>query len=132
MEFSVHALIVVLASGLLIGWLAEFSYRSLEKEKIVWPLFVNVYMYGCTAVASYLLYISDSRPILVILTLFLLTTGIEFATGYLFLKLKKVRLWDYSGCAYNYKGIVCAQFSLYWLGAALVYYYIVLPSIPGV
>ncbi len=132
MEFSINALIAVLVSGLLVGWLAEFCYRSLENKKIVWPLFVNVYMYGCTAIASYVLYIFNPRPAVVVLVLFLFTTGMEFVTGYLFLAFKNVRLWDYSGCACNYKGIICARFSLYWLGAALVYYYFVLPSTPGV
>ncbi len=132
MGFSVEALLVILVSGLCIGWLAEFSYRSLEKEKIVWPLFVNVYMYGCTAVASYLLYLYNAPTVTVILVLFFVTTGIELGTGYLFLRFKKVRLWDYSENVYNYKGIICAEFSLYWLGAALLYYYVVLPSIVGV
>lgn len=132
MEFSIYTLLKVFISGLVIGWLAEFLYRSLEREKFIKPLFVNVQMYGYTAVLSYFLFMLDLRPILMVFLLLLFTTGVEFTIGYLFLKLKGVRLWDYTKNVYNYKGIICAEFSLYWLAAALLYYYIVLPSIVGV
>ncbi len=132
MELSISVLITVLVSGLCIGWLAEFSYKSLEREKIVWPLLVNVQMYGYAGVFSYFLFLLHLSPALVILLILVFTTGIEFAIGYFLLRFKGVRLWDYTENIYNYKGIVCAEFSLYWLGAALLYYYVVLPSIVGV
>ena len=123
---------MVFISGLAGGWIMEFLYRSFEDKKLEEPLLVNLQMYGFTAVFSYILYIMDLQPFFLILFLFLFTTGIEFTTGYLYLKIKKTPLWDYSKYAYNYKGIICLRFSLYWLAIVLVYYYFLLPLIIGV
>ncbi len=120
-------LIAILISGLVIGWVLEFLYRSLERGKITKPLFINEQMYMFTALFSYFLYVMNVRLIFMVLFLFLFTTGIEFVTGYLALKLKNVRLWDYSAYPYNYKGIVCLEFSVIWLVMALVYYLFALP-----
>jgi uncharacterized membrane protein len=125
------ALIIVFASGLIGGWLMEFFFRSFEDKKLEEPLFANLQMYGFTAVFSYLLYVWDPEPVFLVPLLFLFTTGIEFSTGYLYLKLKKVRLWNYSKYAYSYKGVICLRFSLYWLAIILAYYYFILPFIVG-
>ena len=128
---SISALLVVLISGLVIGWLVEFLYRSFKKKRTINPLFINEQMYVLTALFSYLLYVMDISFIFVVLFLLLFTTGIEFITGYAALKLKGVRLWDYSNYPYNYKGIICLKFSAIWLVIALIYYYFVLPIIVG-
>jgi uncharacterized protein len=127
MEFSLYPLLVVSLSGLAIGWLAEFLFELRKWKKVIIPLFVNVQMYGCTAVVAYFLYALDAPFYVVIPLLLIFTTGIEFITGSIFLKFKHSHLWDYSMYAHNYKGLICLRFSLYWVGLALVYYYLGLP-----
>jgi len=124
-------ILLVAVSGLVIGWLLEFVYRSLERGNITKPLFINEQMYVLTALFSYFLYTVEVRPIFVVLFLILFTTGVEFITGYLTLKLKCVRLWNYSKYPYNYKGIICLEFSFVWLIMALAYYYFILPFLVG-
>ena len=59
--------------------------------------------------------------------IFIIPTAIEFLTGYLDFKLKKVRLWDYSEEKFNFMGFICLRFSLYWFLISLVYYYFLMP-----
>jgi len=125
-------LLLTFISGLLIGYILELAYRSLRYGKLIKPRFVNYQMYGLSAVFLYFLYYFDLPTVFKILLIFLGTTAIEFITGYGYLKIKKVRLWDYSKYAFNYQGIICLRFSLYWLTVSLFYYYVILRVIMGV
>jgi uncharacterized membrane protein len=122
-------IILSFISGLLVGYLLELLYTSVKLRKIIWPVFVNYQMYGLTAVFLYNLYFFIIPPVFKILLIIIFTTVLEFIVGYSSLRTKKVRLWNYSNHAFNYKGIICPLFSFYWLVISLSYYYLVLPFI---
>jgi len=84
-------------------------------------------MYGLTGVILYFLYGLKIYLIFKILMILLSTTIIEFITGYFYFKIKKVKLWDYSNNFLNYKGLICPEFSFYWLGLSLLYYFFIIP-----
>lgn len=41
-------------------------------------------------------------------------TTVEYITGVMMLKYFSKKYWDYSDVKYNYQGIVCLEFSVYW------------------
>jgi len=115
--------------GLIAGCILESSYRSFQAKKFIRPIFVNFQMYGLTGVFLYLVSLLKITIYFKILLIIIFTTSIEFITGYTYYKLKKIRLWDYSNQALNYKGFICPLFSLYWLAISLFYYYWLIPLI---
>ncbi|TSC66649.1 MAG: uncharacterized protein G01um101477_36 [Candidatus Doudnabacteria bacterium Gr01-1014_77] len=115
--------------GLFAGYILELGYRSFEAKKLVKPLLVNAQMYGLSTIGLYLTYTWQIHLVIKVVLILVLTTGVEFVFGYYYLKVKKIRLWDYSKERFNYKGIVSLKFSFYWLIIALLYYYFVLPSV---
>ena len=41
----------------------------------------------------------------------------------------KIKLWDYSTCFGNIKGIICPQYSFYWILLSGIYYFFIHPKI---
>ncbi len=121
MQFIVHYLI-----GLGLGFVLEFLYRSIYAKKIVWPLFINLQMYGLSTAFLYILSQYNLPIYILIILILVFTTAIEFITGYTYLKYKKVMLWDYSGEWLNYKGLICPKFSIAWVILCLVYYFLIM------
>src|SRR3990167_4983999 len=101
--------------GLVGGFILEFSYRSIEQKKLRMPLWVGCQIYGVATVLIYLVYLLSAPIWLVVILLLIITTGIELIFGLYYLNYKVLRFWDYSGYLLNYKGLICLQFSLYWL-----------------
>ena len=116
---------------LIIGRIAELTYRSIEHKKLIIPKIVNIQMYGFTSIFLFLLYILNISIFFEILLMIAFTTGIELLIWYIYIKIKKIRLWNYCDERANYKWIICPLFSFYWLLIALVYYYLALPWIIG-
>ncbi len=54
---------------------------------------------------------------------------LEFIAGIIFVKGFKIKLWDYSNMKGNILGVICPQFSVVWLIAAVVYYYALSPFV---
>lgn len=113
--------------GMLIGWVLECIYRSLENKKFVMPKFINYQMYGLVGAFLTLLYFLNLHTLVKIGLMLIFPTVIEFLTGYLDLKLEGIHLWDYSKEPYNFMGLICLPFSSFWFVVALVYYYLILP-----
>lgn len=112
--------------GLAIGGVLELAYRSMKQKKLVAPAFLNMQMYGFTAVFLYFLSLSGIAWIWRILLIFSVPTALEFITGYGYYRITGRRLWDYSGKTLNIVGIICLEYSLYWFVLSLIYYYGVL------
>jgi len=113
--------------GLLVGFILEFVYRSLCAKRFIRPLFINLQMYGLSAVFLYGLALWPLNPALKIILMAVFMTALEFIIGYGYWKIKRIRLWDYSRQPLNFKGFICPLFSAAWLALALLYYYLILP-----
>lgn len=120
---------VVFASGLVIGLVVEFIYKSIERKKLVLPQMVNLQMYAYTSVLLYFLYFWEIGLLYKILVVLIFTTGLEYAIGHYLLKHNLKLDWDYSGCWLNYKGLICFKFSVLWLLMSLLVYYTLIPFI---
>ena len=116
-------------AGFIIGWILEWGYRSFVAKKQVRPLLINTQIYALSTVGLYFIYVLQAHLALKVILILVLTTGIEFIIGYTYLITKKVLLWDYTEERFNFKGIICLRFSLYWLLLSLVYYYLIIPRL---
>ena len=120
-------LIFIILSGGISGAVLEFTFRSIEHKKIIIPKIVNIQMYIINVLFLYLLYIIQVRFLYLIISIAIFTTSIEFITGYVFLKYKRIRLWDYRYQKYNFMRLVCPLYSILWIFLSLIYYFSILP-----
>lgn len=113
---------------LLAGFALEFIYRFFESNKPIKPRFVNAQMYGFTGIFLVLIYSFNTSLAFKLFLILIIPTLIEFLTGYVYFKIKRIRLWDYSKEKLNFMGIICLRFSLIWFIISVFYYYLVIPK----
>lgn len=119
-----------------IGWCTEVSYATLDTGKFVNRGFLNgpycpIYGVGVVIVVAILTPLQDSLTILFIGS-FLLTSTLEFITGFVLEKVFHNKWWDYSEFPFNIKGYVCLKFSIYWGLACTFVIKIIHPIIYGI
>ncbi len=132
MEINMLNILFTFAFFSILGWLLEVFYRSFRNKRIVNPgLLKGPYLiiYGTGAL---LLTIAASKfhpyPLLIkALIYFIITTGLELLAGLACEYLSIPKLWDYSDERFNYRGIICLKFSIYWILLAFVFEYTILP-----
>lgn len=101
-----------------IGWCTEVAYAATEKGIFINRGFLNgpycpIYGCGVLAVVVALTPIKDNLIILYIGS-FLLTSVLEFITGFVMEKIFHNKWWDYSEKPFNIMGYVCLKFSILW------------------
>ncbi len=100
------------------GWCTEVSYAALNDGKFVNRGFLNgaycpIYGCGVVIVVAVLTPLKENLPVL-FLGSFLLTSTLEYITGFVLEKIFHNKWWDYSSIPFNIKGYVCLKFSIYW------------------
>ncbi len=107
-----------------LGWCTEVAFAAVSKGKFVNRGFLNgpiCPIYGLGVVLVY----AVLRPvrnhfILLFLGAVLLTSILEWVTGFVLEKIFHHQWWDYSDKKLNLNGYICLQFSLVW-GIACVF-----------
>lgn len=118
-----------------LGWCTEVAYAATEKGVFINRGFLNgpycpIYGCGVLIVVAILTPLKDNIFILFAGS-FILTSILEFLTGFLLEKIFKNKWWDYSDKPFNIKGYVCLKFSILW-GLACTFIMLVLhPMIYG-
>lgn len=132
-------------AGSIIGWGIElfwrrfFSKNNPEKRWINPGFLTGPYLplYGLSLCLLFALSFIDvsfveskwlQKLLLFILMAFAITV-MEFIAGLIFIKGMKIKLWDYSKNWLNIQGIVCPQYSFYWVILSGAYYFLVHPRI---
>ena len=132
--------------GCILGWGLEVLYRRFSPSNVTrrWinPGFlVGPYLplYGFGLCALYLLAglentslireVTAGSKIILFIVMALVMTLIEYIAGVIFIKGMKVKLWDYSKEKFNFQGIICLRFSIYWAILGAVYYFLIHPHI---
>lgn len=112
------------------GYVLELFYRRIVGGKWVNPGFLigpylPIYGFGlCILTFIYLLFFKlYLSPVFIIILMGVCMTIIELVGGLFFMKAGSVKLWDYSDLKWNYKGIICPQFSIIWTILSAIYYY---------
>lgn len=118
-----------------LGWLCETIYCSIGQKKFVNRGFLNgplcpVYGFGAMSVLLFLRPVKDNLILLFVLGV-IVTSVIEYITGYLLEKLFATKWWDYSTYRFNIHGRVCLRNSLMFGVLAVVAARYVDPVIQG-
>lgn len=132
--------------GCIIGWGIEVIFRRFKKENVsrkwVNPGFlVGPYLplYGFGLCGLYLLAslentslieeVTAGSKIILFIVMSIVMTLFEYIAGLIFIKGLHVQLWDYSKEKFNFQGIICLKFSIFWAILGAIYYFLVHPHI---
>ena len=101
-----------------LGWCTEVSYAALVTGKFVNRGFLNgpvcpIYGFGVVIVLTCLTPLADNL-LLLFLGSVVLTSALEWITGFVLEKLFHQRWWDYSDQPFNLSGYICLRFSIAW------------------
>jgi uncharacterized membrane protein len=117
---SVWNLILFFAICAFIGWIIQAIVDLLQRKEITNTGFLYgpfIPIYGFTALIIYFfnLFFGNFPLSFLLVSYFLLPTGIEYFTGFFLEKLFKIKLWDYSDYRFNIKGRISLAVSSVWL-----------------
>lgn len=106
-----------------LGWCAEVSFAALTSGKFVNRGFLNgplcpIYGFGAVIVLYCLTPLKNNLFLLFIGSV-VLTSALEWLTGFVLEKLFHERWWDYSDMPFNIGGYICPLFSIMWGFACL-------------
>ena len=101
-----------------LGWCSEVAFAAVNKGKFVNRGFLNgpvcpIYGVGMLIVVLCLWNLRD-RPLLLFLGSAVLTTALDFLTGFVLERFFHDKWWDYSDMPFNIKGYVCLKFTILW------------------
>ncbi len=118
-----------------LGWCTEVVYAAFRTGKFVNRGFLNgpvcpIYGFGVVGVIVALTPLSD-RLWALFLGAVVLTSTLEFFTGWLLEKVFHAKWWDYSENRLNIKGYICLEFSLIWGVAATAVVRLIQPPVLG-
>ena len=118
MQQNFYELVWIFIIYAFIGWCTEVSYAALDTGKFVNRGFLNgpyCPIYGCGVVIVVAILTPLKENLLILFAgSFLLTSVLEYITGYILEKVFHNKWWDYSDKPFNIKGYVCLKFSIYW------------------
>lgn len=135
MEFTWFELLWYFMIYAVIGWCTEVAFAAVHHGKFVNRGFLNgpvcpIYGVGVTVVILCLTPIKDNLIILFVGSV-VLTSFLEWLTGFVLEKVFHDKWWDYSDVPFNIGGYICLKFSLLWGLACVFVMVIVQPIIEG-
>ena len=133
MTYSINQYLWFFIIYAFLGWWVEVSFQTVTVGKFINRGFLNgpitpIYGFGMVILLYFLSPLTDQLIILFIAAV-ILTSSLEFITGFLLEKLFHDKWWDYSNLPFNIKGYVALSFSLAWGLAAVFVLKIIHPLI---
>lgn len=136
LNFNFYNLIYFFAFYSFAGWCVEVLYYFKNERKFVnrgflYGPFCPIYGFG---VVSLVILLNDYRNNIFILFFLgaLLTTILEYFTGFILEKTFKTKWWDYTNDPFNIHGRVCLLYSLIWGAGEVIIIRVVHPYINDV
>lgn len=117
-HFSFYYLFYCFVIYSFLGWTLETVYATIKKGHFVNRGFLKgtfcpIYGFGALSLIVFLYPVYDNL-FLLFTGAIVLTTIIEYFTGYVLEKCFNSIWWDYSDVPYNIKGRICLSFSVLW------------------
>ena len=118
MEHSILAYLWFFVIYSFMGWCVEIAFHTKTSGKFVNRGFLNgpvcpIYGFGMIMIIFFLSPLTNNLALLFVGS-FLLTSALEFFTGFVLEKIFNKKWWDYSKEPYNIKGYVSLYFSTAW------------------
>ena len=116
--YSLNHLLAFFIFYSIAGWCIEVIYHAVTTGKFINRGFLNgpvcpIYGCGATIVILALTPLQDNLLLLYAGSV-ILTSALEFITGFILEKIFHQRWWDYTDEHFNIMGYVCLRFSLMW------------------
>ena len=117
-SYTLYDLLLIFFTYAFLGWCSEVAFATLKTGGFVNRGFLNgpicpIYGFGMVIVVLCLTPLTRSWPLLFFGSM-VLTTALEFFTGWVLETLFHTKWWDYTGRKFNIKGYVCLEFSILW------------------
>jgi len=131
---SIFQAIVLFAIYSFMGWIIEAVYRSISQRQFInagflYGPFIPIYGFGAVFIIS-LEFLIHHWPLPIKLIVYgIVLTMTEYFTGFIFEKVFKLNLWDYSDSRFNIHGRVCLLFSLCWTTLSLIFITLIHPAV---
>lgn len=131
--YSFYQLLFFFMIYAVFGWCLEVIYQAVEMGKFINRGFFNgpycpIYGFGVIIVTVSLDPLKENIIALYIGSV-LLTSALEFVTGFVLERIFQQKWWDYTDEHFNLKGYICLKFSLLWGVACLVVVRLIHPFI---
>lgn len=115
------------------GWCTEVAFHALVTGRFINRGFLNgpvcpIYGFGVVIVVGLLTPLQDNKLVLFLGSV-VLTSALEWLTGFVLEKLFRQRWWDYSNEPFNLGGYICLRFSIAWGLACLLVMEVVHPAV---
>lgn len=126
-NYSLYELVWIFIIYAFLGWCIEVIIAAVQTGRFVNRgvlngLFCPIYGFGVVAVIVLLTPVRWNLPVLFVGSV-LLTSSLEFVTGYILEKSFNRKWWDYTGERFNIRGYVCLRTSISWgVGCIIVVY----------
>ncbi|MBO4991843.1 MAG: hypothetical protein J6E42_06780 [Firmicutes bacterium] len=116
--YSLYEFLWFFAIYAFLGWCAEVAYAAMCQGKFVNRGFLNgpycpIYGCGVVLVIGLLTPLKGNKLILFVGSV-LLTSALEWITGFVLEKVFHDKWWDYSDVPFNLNGYICLKFSILW------------------
>lgn len=128
MPYSLNQIIYLFTVYSFLGWVIEVIYALAKTKKFVnrgflFGPFCPIYGFGLLSLII-LLQPFTKNIFLFFIGATLITSIIEFFTGFILEKIFKTHWWNYSKEKFNLHGYICLKFSIYWgiFGTFLFYF----------
>ncbi len=133
-DITIFHIIVLFAIYSFMGWIIEVVYRSITQRQFINAGFLYgpfVPLYGFSAgLIIFLEFLIHPWPLPIKLIAYgIILTIIEYFTGFIFEKVFKLKLWDYSENKFNVHGRVCLLFSMLWAVMAIIFIIFIHPVV---
>lgn len=133
MDYSILEYLWLFLIYAFLGWCIEVSFHAVTSGKFINRGFLigpvcPIYGFGMVILIFCLHSLLDNF-FLLFMGAILLTSLLEFVTGFILEKLFDTKWWDYSNMPFNIKGYICLSFSIAWGLAAVFVLNIIHPLI---
>ena len=133
MLFSLEQTLWLFLAYAFLGWCVEVAFHAVSTGRFINRGMANgpicpIYGFGVLLVLLLLEPVKD-HFFLLFLGSVIVTTALEYLTGWALEKFFHDKWWDYSEEPFNLKGYVCLRFSLMWGLACLLVVRVIHPSV---